>query len=140
MQHNRDREQEQVHQIPDLILMNMYYHNTTPTLVPAVSDDDSDDYYIVAPQVSEGESLGNNLPPASPIPPDPPDQQSPEQSTEVSKPEEAPEGETPVCPVWECDKNNSLIRASICKILYAMNFGRHQQPVNTKQLSEKFQR
>ena len=52
MQHNWDRYQEQVNQIPDLIPTNTEDHATLPPLVPVVSDEKSDDDYIGSPQVS----------------------------------------------------------------------------------------
>ena len=51
-------------------------HDNPPPLVPVVSDDESDDDSIGANQVSELEPIGNNGPPARPIPPEPPPHQS----------------------------------------------------------------
>ena len=56
--------------------MNTEDHATPPPLFPVVSDDDSDYYSIGAHQVSEGETLGYNESPASPILPELPPQQS----------------------------------------------------------------
>ena len=49
--------------------MNTEDDANPPPPVPVVSYDKSDDDYIGAPQVSEGEPLGNYGPPTSPIPP-----------------------------------------------------------------------
>ena len=76
--------------------MNKEDHDTTPPLVSVVSDDNSDDDSIGAPQVSERESLSNYGSPAIHIPPESPPQQSSE---------EAPERATPGRPIWERDKS-----------------------------------
>ena len=54
--------------------MNTDDHDTPPPLVPVILHDESYDDSIGAPQVSEVELLGNDGPPASPIPPEPPPQ------------------------------------------------------------------
>ena len=54
--------------------MNTEAHDIPPPLVSMVSDDNSDDDYIGAPQLSEGEPLRNDVPPDRPIPPEPPPQ------------------------------------------------------------------
>ena len=55
--------------------MNKEDHANPTTLVPVVPDNNSYDDYIGDPQVPEGEPLGNNKPPARPIPTAPPHQQ-----------------------------------------------------------------
>ena len=57
MQRNWDREREQVHHITDLIPMITEDHANPPPIVPVVSDNNSDDDYISAHQVSEGEPI-----------------------------------------------------------------------------------
>ena len=49
--------------------MNTYDHATLHPIVPLVSDDKSDYYYIGDPKISEGETLGNAVTPAIHIPP-----------------------------------------------------------------------
>ena len=100
MQRNLYRDREQVNHISDLIIMNTYNHATPPPLVPVVSDDDSGDDSIGAPQVSERESLGEYGPSASPIPHEPPPRQSSEEAPEGAHSEEASEGATPGRPIW----------------------------------------
>ena len=70
-QRNWDREQDKVYQIPYLIPMNAKDHAALTPLDAVVSYNESDDYSIVAPQVSEGEPLSNYGPPDSPITPEP---------------------------------------------------------------------
>ena len=69
-QRNWDRDQDQVHQIPDLIPINKEDHATPPPVFPIVSDYEPDDDYIVDPQLPEGEPLSHDGPPDSPIPPE----------------------------------------------------------------------
>ena len=69
MQRNWYIEREKVNQIPGLIPMNTYDHASPYPLVPVVSDDKSDYDYIGDPQISEGETLGNDVTPAIHIPP-----------------------------------------------------------------------
>ena len=75
-------------------------HATTPPLVLVVSDDKSDDDFISAPQVSEGEPHSGYITPAIPIPPEPPPQKSSEEDPEGGNPEESPEGTTTGCTIW----------------------------------------
>ena len=93
MQNNRERDQEQVHQIPYLISMNIEDHYTPPPLVPVVSNDQLDNAFIGSPLVPEGEPLGEYGPLVIPIPPEPPSHQS-------------PQGSTPGLPIWERDKKS----------------------------------
>ena len=55
-----------------MALYVLTYHANPPPLVPVVSEENSDDDYIGAPQVSDGEPLSNDgtPPPDSPIPPE----------------------------------------------------------------------
>ena len=80
-----------------------------------VSADKSYDDSIVAPQVSEVETLSNDVTPARHIPPEPPPQQLSEGDSEGSQLEEAIEGANPGCPIQERDKNNHLIGLNLHK-------------------------
>ena len=78
--------------------MNTEDRDNMPHLVLVVSNDDSYDDFIGAPQVSQGEPLVYDGPPASPIPPKPITQQSSEEALEVA---------TPGRPIWERDKKST---------------------------------
>ena len=86
--------------------MNTEEHDTPPTIVTLLSDGESDDDSIGDPQVSQREPLGDDGPPASPIPPEPPPQKSSQKYPQGSQSEEDPEGATPGRPIWEHDKKN----------------------------------
>ena len=80
--------------------MNTEEHDTPPTIVTLLSDGESDDDSIGDPQLSQGEPLDVDEPPARPMPPGSPLQQSSEEYTERAQLEEAPEGATPGRPIW----------------------------------------
>ena len=73
---NWDLDQDQVHQIPDLIPMITEDHATPPPILHVVSDDESDGYYIGSPQLSYETPFRDNEPPDRPILPELPPQQS----------------------------------------------------------------
>ena len=62
--------------------MNTEDHATPPPIVPVVSDNKSDDDSIGSPQASKGETIGNYITPARPIPTEPLPQKSSEGSPE----------------------------------------------------------
>ena len=133
MQRNWDREREQVHHITDLIPMITEDHANPPPIVPVVSDNNSDDDYISAHQVSEGEPISGYGPTDRPIPPETHPQQSSEEPKREHSQKNLHREKLQDIPYGNVIKNR-LIISNLHKMLYVLTCGLHQKPVHTKNL------